>query len=260
MEEPPKIERLLSSRGITLSDASNILKSYVAIIDHHYGPPHNKPRSSTKDDDDGIDDDTTPSNNNNEGNNNNNPFDKQRSRRQDIAEEREEERLLARLNQLDPTKESSNSNHYRLGSSISEDVFERLRMIMESVSGEAEGRVVSAVGVYASSSMKGGEEQGGDDNDDEGGDDVLKGELDNDGQDEFMKELEEAERLETEQLQQEPKVEEQQNKQKQIDYEQKKKDKKAKKAAKKAKKEAKKKRKASSGGANEEKRIKVEED
>ena len=238
MEEPPKIERLISSRGITLSDASNILKSYVAIIDHG---PH-KPSSSTED---GID---TPSSSNNHGGD-----DTDKRSRQDIAEEREEERLLARLNQLDPKE----SNNHRLGS-ISEDVFERLRMIMESVSGEAEGRVVSAVGVYHASSKSKGGEQGGEN--DEGGDDIVKEELD-DGQDEFLKELQEAERLETEQLQ-EPKVEEEeqpQQQQQQIDYEQKKKDKKAKKAAKKAKKEAKK-RKASSGGANEEKRIKVEED
>ncbi len=227
MEEAPKIERLISSRGITLSDASKILKSYVAIIDHHDGP-HKLSSSSDGD---------APSSSNNGGDDTN------KRSRQDLAEEREEERLLARLNQLDP-KESN-----RLGS-ISEDVFERLRMIMESVVGEAEGRVVSAVGVYASKGEGGENDEG------------VKEELD-DGQDEFMRELEEAERLETEQLQ-EPREEEQpqqpqEPQQQQIDYEQKKKDKKAKKAAKKAKKEAKK-RKASCGGANEEKRIKVEED
>mmetsp|Transcript_17572 Transcript_17572/g.35087 ORF Transcript_17572/g.35087 Transcript_17572/m.35087 type:complete len:231 (-) Transcript_17572:192-884(-) len=228
MEEAPKIERLISSRGIALSDAANILKSYVAIIDHHHGP--RKPSSAddiAPSSDDGGDDDTN------------------KKSRQDLAEEKEEERLLARLGQLDP-KESLNN---RLGS-ISEDVYERLRMIMESVCGEAEGRVVSAVGVYASAKAveQSGEEGGG-----------VNEEVDN-GEDEFMKELEEAERLETDQLQ-EPKEEEEQpqQQQQQIDYDQKKKDKKEKKAAKKAKKEAKK-RKASSGGANEEKRIKVEED
>mmetsp|Transcript_17571 Transcript_17571/g.35086 ORF Transcript_17571/g.35086 Transcript_17571/m.35086 type:complete len:227 (-) Transcript_17571:195-875(-) len=224
MEEAPKIERLISSRGIALSDAANILKSYVAIIDHHHGP--RKPSSAddiAPSSDDGGDDDTN------------------KKSRQDLAEEKEEERLLARLGQLDP-KESLNN---RLGS-ISEDVYERLRMIMESVCGEAEGRVVSAVGVYASAKTV--EQSGG-----EGG--GVNEEVDN-GEDEFMKELEEAERLEADQLQ-EPREEEEQPQQ--IDYDQKKKDKKAKKAAKKAKKEAKK-RKASSGGANEEKRIKVEED
>ena len=228
MEEAPKIERLISSRGIALSDAANILKSYVAIIDHHHGP--RKPSSAddiAPSSDDGGDDDTN------------------KKSRQDLAEEKEEERLLARLGQLDP-KESLNN---RLGS-ISEDVYERLRMIMESVCGEAEGRVVSAVGVYASAKAveQSSEEGGG-----------VNEEVDN-GEDEFMKELEEAERLETDQLQ-EPKEEEEQpqQQQQQIDYDQKKKDKKTKKAAKKAKKEAKK-RKASSGGANEEKRIKVEED
>mmetsp|Transcript_21042 Transcript_21042/g.34493 ORF Transcript_21042/g.34493 Transcript_21042/m.34493 type:complete len:246 (+) Transcript_21042:97-834(+) len=243
MEEPPKIDRLLSSHGITLSNASNTLKAYVSMIDHHHGP-RQPPSSSTP-----ID---APSSSFDNGGN-----DTRISQQQDsaAAEEREEERLLARLNQLDPTVTNN-----RLGS-ISEDVYERLRMIMESVSAEAEGRVVSAVGVYASS--KNVVEQSGSENY-EGGEDVMKEEL----EDEFMKELEEAERLEmdyqVQQQQQQPKVEQdqpQQEQQQKIDYEQKKKDKKAKKAAKKAKKDAKK-RKASSGGgdANEEKRIKVEED
>ena len=246
MEEPPKIERLLSSRGISLSNAANILKSYVSIIDHHsHHHPVDPSSSSSSSANNGGQEDTL----------------KSQQQQQDIAEEKEEERLLARLNQLDPT---SNTNN-RLGGSISEDVYERLRMIMESVVAESEGRVVSAVGVYAKS-KKGAD--GGNNNNEEGGEgEMMEGE--NDGQDEFMKELEEAERLETEYNQkvEEPKIEEdepqqEQQEQQKIDYEQKKKDKKAKKAAKKAKKEAKK-RKASSGGgdgANEEKRVKVEED
>ena len=242
MEEPPKVERLLSSRGISLSNAANILKSYVSIIDQHHGPI------------------VDPSSSSSASNIGQNDTLKSQQQQQDIAAEKEEERLLARLNQLDPTINNTNN---RLGGSISEDVYERLRMIMESVVAEAEGRVVSAVGVYAKSKVVA---DGG--NNEEGGEGVMEGEVEN-GQDEFMKELEEAERLETEYQEVQPKIEEeeaqqeqQQQKQQKIDYEQKKKDKKAKKAAKKAKKEAKK-RKASSGGgdgANEEKRVKVEED
>ena len=249
MEEPPKVERLLSSRGISLSNAANILKSYVSIIDEHHGPVVDPSSSSPA---------------NNIGQNDTLKSQQQQQQQDDIAEEKEEERLLARRNQLDPT--TSNTNN-RLGGSISEDVYERLRMIMESVVAESEGRVVSAVGVYAKSKEADGNLN------EEGGDGVMEGEVENNGQeDEFMKELEEAERLETEYNQEaeehqkveQPKIEEEepQQQQQKIDYEQKKKDKKAKKAAKKAKKEAKK-RKASSGGgdgANEEKRVKVEED
>jgi hypothetical protein len=227
MEEPPKIERLISSRGIALSDAANILKSYVAIIDHLHAPP----RKQLSADDAAF---PSSSDNNMYGGDDTN-----KKSRQELAEEKEEERLLAKLNQLDP-KESSNN---RLGL-ISDDVYERLQMIMESLCGEAEGRMVSAVGAYGSS--KAVEQSGADEV-------AVKEEFDS-GEDEFMKELEEAERLETDQQQQQ-----QQQQPNQTDYEQKKKDKKAKKAAKKAKKEAKK-RKASSGGANEEKRIKVEEE
>lgn len=240
MEEPPKVERLLSSRGISLSNAASILKSYVSIIDQHHGP---------------VDPSSSSSANNVRQN------DTLKSQQDDIAaEEKEEERLLARLNQLDP---AINNNNRLLGGSISEDVYERLRMIMESVVAESEGRVVSAVGVYAKSKKAAADN--GNNNNEEGGEGVMmEGEMENNGQDEFMKELEEAERLETEYNQEveqeQPKIEEEEPQQQQkIDYEQKKKDKKAKKAAKKAKKEAKK-RKASSGGDNEEKRVKVEED
>ena len=248
MEEPPKVERLLSSRGISLSNAASILKSYVSIIDQHHGPVVDPSSSSSSSANNGGQDDTLKS---------------QQQQQQDIAaEEKEEERLLARLNQLDPTINNTNN---RLGGSISEDVYERLRMIMESVVAESEGRVVSAVGVYAKSKKV--DDGSNNNNNEEGGEGMMmEGEMENNGQDEFMKELEEAERLETEynnqevEGQQQPKIEEEEPQQQQkIDYEQKKKDKKAKKAAKKAKKEAKK-RKASSGGDNEEKRVKVEED
>ena len=258
MEESPKIERLISSHGITLSDAANILKSYLTIIDDHHGP--RKPKPSTAADDGTDAAGIAPSSLLNGGDDDDDHDANKKSRQQDVvaaAEETEEERLLARLNQLDP-KESSNNN--RLGS-ISEDVYERLQMIMESVCGEVEGRVVSAAGVYASSSSssKGvvDEQSGGDD--DEGAV-VVKEEQEVDadyGEDEFTKELEEAEqRLETDQHEEEQQRAQPQQK---LGYEQKKKDKKAKKAAKKAKKEAKK-RKAGSVGATEEKRIKVEEE
>lgn len=200
MEEPPKIERLLSSRGIALKDAANILKSYVEAIDH----VPRKPVDITT---------VHPSTSDDQGSDGNQ---KNKTSRQDIEEERETERLLVEINQLDPKK-----------SSISDDVYERLQMIMKSMVGEAEGRPVSAVGVYVAA--KAAEKSGSIDDNNEGDGGAVQ-QLGNNEEDDFVKELEEAARLEMGHTQQ----------QQQDEYEKKKKDKKAKKAAKKAKKEAKK--------------------
>ena len=261
MEEPPKIEHLLSSRGISLSDAATILKSYVAIIDKHHAPRQPATASAAASSNNDANNDNTNKNTDNDNNNNGQSRpDKELTSR----EEQEEERLLAKLNQLDPINESSTTRG-GIGT-ISEDVQERLHLIMKSVCGEAEGCVVSAVGVYhhGDSSSKS---------------DVVET-MDN-GQtttsieeQDFRKELEEAEQQqlqlqleqsvpvekgEDEMQQQEQQQEQQRQQSVEVDYEQKKKDKKAKKAAKKAKK----KRRASDGGGgavgNDEKRIKAEE-
>jgi hypothetical protein len=258
MEEAPKIERLITSRGITLSDAASILSSYVAIIDSAASPHKMTSPAFDHNDNDASTPDTNQANNHSTELGILSP-----RQRQEQNEERETGRLLAKLNQLDPA--SSNNLRY-FGGSISDDVYERLHMIMKSMVGEAEGKPVSAVKVYNNSN-----------NNDDGDNNVVSSEAadaekeqngeqleENHGEDAFMKELEEAEqqRLLVEATDDDDKSPEEDTSQsmQQVDYEQKKKDKKAKKAAKKAKKEAKK-RKASVGGATDEKkRMKVEED
>src|SRR5210317_875510 len=122
MEEAPKIERLITSRGITLSDAASILSSYVAIIDSAASPHKTSPA---------FDDASTPDTN--QANNHSTELGILSSRqRQEQNEEREAGRLLAKLNQLDPA--SSNNRYF--GGSISDDVYERLHMIMKSMVGE----------------------------------------------------------------------------------------------------------------------------
>ena len=253
MEEAPKIERLITSRGITLSDAASILSSYVAMIDSAASPHKTSPAF-----DDASTPDTDQANNHSTELGILSP-----QQRQEQNEEREAGRLLAKLNQLDPA--SSNNRYF--GGSISDDVYERLHMIMKSMVGEAEGKPVSAVKVYNNKN-----------NDDDGDNNVVSSEAadaekeqsgeqleENHGEDAFMKELEEAEQQQllvepTDDDDKSPEEDTLQSDMQQVDYEQKKKDKKAKKAAKKAKKEAKK-RKASIGGATDEKkRIKVEAD
>jgi hypothetical protein len=252
MEEAPKIERLITSRGITLSDAASILSSYVAIIDSAASP--HKMTSPTFDHNDN--DASTPDTN--QANNHSTELGILSPRqRQELNEERETGRLLAKLNQLDPA--SSNNRYF--GGSISDDVYERLHMIMKSMVGEAEGKPVSAVKVYNNSNNNDGDNnvvssEAADAEKEQSGEQPEE----NHGEDAFMKELEEAEqqqRLLVEPTDDDDKLQEAVQ---QVDYEQKKKDKKAKKAAKKAKKEAKK-RKVSVGGATDEKkRMKVGED
>lgn len=252
MEEAPKIERLITSRGITLSDAASILSSYVAMIDSDASPHKTSPAF-----DDASTPDTDQANNHSTGLGILSP-----RQRQEQNEEREAGRLLAKLNQLDPA--SSNNRYF--GGSISDDVYERLHMIMKSMVGEAEGKPVSAVKLYNNSNNNDGDNnvvssEAADGEKEQNGEQLEE----NHGEDAFMKELEEAEQQRllvepTDDDDKSPEEDTSQSDMQQVDYEQKKKDKKAKKAAKKAKKEAKK-RKASIGGATDEKkRIKVEAD
>lgn len=232
MEEAPKIERLITSRGITLSDAASILSSYVAIIDSAASPHKTSPA---------FDDASTPDTN--QANNHSTELGILSPRqRQEQNEEREAGRLLAKLNQLDPA--SSNNRYF--GGSISDDVYERLHMIMKSMVGEAEGKPVSAVKVYNNSNNNDGDNNNVVSSEAAGAEKEQSGEQleESHGEDAFMKELEEAEqqRLLVEPTDDDDKSPEEETSQsiQQVDYEQKKKDKKAKKAAKKAKKDAKK--------------------
>ena len=214
MEEPPKIERILSSRGVSLSDAASLLKSFLSNIDQYHG----------RHDDEGGDLDDA--------------LDGGGRRREELAyeddnvegrgkrgggprkswHEREEEALIAQMDQL--------ANGGNSASGISDDVLERLRVITGSICAEVEGRPLSASGMMTSASRKDGatdafkeEEEG----DDIGADDFLA--VSGGGGDSLARE----ERRRQQQQQQQQKKD-------------KKKEKKAKKAAKKAKKDAKSKR------------------
>mmetsp|Transcript_47035 Transcript_47035/g.99967 ORF Transcript_47035/g.99967 Transcript_47035/m.99967 type:complete len:202 (+) Transcript_47035:168-773(+) len=201
MEEPPKIERIISSRGVSLADTAVILKSYLSGIDRYH---HHDSRPTTT-----SEQEETTSNENGEET-------PRQSRR-----EREEEALIAQMDQLVNEKSSEGM--------ISDDVYERLKMISESISAEVEGRPWSASGHAAAPGKP--RETGNDDERDEGASD-------------FLADLEDAERLEAkelerQQVQQQPEQRRQQPPRSDKSKRDRKKEKKAKKAAKKAKKEAK---------------------
>ena len=140
---------------------------------------------------------------------------------------------------------------------ISDDVFERLRMITESICAEVDGRKLPSVsgGGAAAASRKGDatEEYN-----------AFEGETslnDGEGADEFLAELEEAERLDQKQEEQEEQEPHQQKQKVDQTKRDKKKEKKAKKLAKKAKKEAKRKAKEMENvgaGNTDRKRVKAE--
>eukprot|EP01082_Thalassiosira_pseudonana_P004368 g4019.t1 g4019 contig15:163675-164340(+) len=220
MEEPPRIEKILSSQGVSLSDTAMILQAYLATIDHHH---HRHPSEQpAHDDDDDNDDDTV----------------KPRKSRQEM----QEEALLKQMDQL--SKKSSGM--------VSDDIYERLKMIRDSICGEVNG--VPLMPSAARTAME--QSQGADDNSDDGAARAA-----NNGAEDFLAELEEADRLTsgegdeqtTTQQQQPPQVKDQSRKDK-------KKEKKEKKAAKKLKKESKRKaRESLESNGDGMKRVKLED-
>jgi len=199
MEEAPKIERVVASQGISISDTAKILTSYLSKVNHHtQGINFNE---TSKDDNANLDYD--------EDANNKSPIRKSK-------QEREEDALIAQMDQLANSKSSG---------MISDDIYERLKQITQSITAEVEGRTISACGL---------------DNDNkeqnEGSDDNVN-ETTDDGANDFRAGLEQLD-----------KQNKQQQEQQQADttpksHREKKKAKKDKKAAKKAKKEAKRKAK-----------------
>jgi len=211
MEEPPKIERILSSRGVSLSDAASLLKSFLSNIDQYHG--HHDEEGGALDGGGGrrrqeelaYENDT-----NVEG----------RVKREGGGprkswQEREEEALIAQMDHL--------ANDGYSASGVSDDVLERLRMITQSLCAEVEGKPLSASGMMMTSASR----------KDDAADDAMmrrfkeEGEGDDVGADDFIAESDARE--EGRRQQHQPKKD-------------KKKEKKAKKAAKKAKKDAKRKR------------------
>lgn len=214
MEEPPKIERIVSSQGVSLSDTATILKAYLANIDQHH---HHQPADSNVApyEEEGDEEDITNNNTDNKSKTNNTTPRKSR-------QEREEEALIAQMDQL---VNNNNTNKSKSGSMISDDVYERLKMITQSICAEVEGKPIRSAREFDNQVEMKEEEQSS-----------L-----NNGANDFLAELEETERL--------AKEEEGEEQQKQqptpaiLTHRDKKKEKKAKKSAKKAKKEAKRKAK-----------------
>mmetsp|Transcript_28759 Transcript_28759/g.61331 ORF Transcript_28759/g.61331 Transcript_28759/m.61331 type:complete len:225 (-) Transcript_28759:146-820(-) len=211
MEEPPKIERIVSSKGISLSDTATILKAYLSNIDqhHHEVPPLDKDNEDEQD--------ATTSNEDNDKNKT------PRKSRHDW----EEEALIAQMDALVNNKSSSGM--------MSDDVYERLKMITKSICAEVDGVPLSASGMTAAAAAA---SEKSSDTDKQQSTEVkveVEEQIDDNGAFDFLAELEEAERVEQQQHQ----VGESKR--------DKKKEKKAKKSAKKAKKDAKRKAKEMEG-------------
>ncbi|KAL9188373.1 hypothetical protein ACHAXT_006751 [Thalassiosira profunda] len=217
MEEPPKIERIVASRGVSLSDTASILKRYISTIDQH----HLHHEAATPADDD-LDDDLDEAISNAIDAETATPTRKSR-------QELEEERLIAQMDRLADTNKTT----------ISDDVYERLKMITDSICAEVEGKPLSASAAKKRAAKKRAVKM------EEGAQDVNIDE----GAEEFLADLEEVERAE-----EEAETPQQTPTQTKRD---KKKEKKAKKAAKKAKKEAKRKAKELEGQSSA-KKVKVE--
>lgn len=259
MEEPPRIDRIISSQGVSLVDAASLLKSFLLDIDQYHGHHHHHRRDGDGGRDIGdsllSSDETraderrpTTSANNNDGGTGTGLNDNAVRR---TWQEREEEALIAQMDQLAAGNNSATG--------VSDDVLERLGMITRSICAEVEGRPLSASGVLMTSgiSNKDGyestreiEEMGGR-NDDIGDDDFLAG-------------SEEAEGSAPEERRRQKRQQQHQQRPREEDMvvntnKDKKKEKKAKKAAKKAKKDAKRKAKelGDSHEKNDSKRVKL---
>lgn len=233
MEEPPRIEKVTSSRGISLSDAGSILQSFIDTLDndhdgttssHHDNPPSTPAVTATSSTANNAN--TTP-----------------RKTRQEI----EEEAILKQFDLL-AAKPSG---------LVSDDTHERLKLIRDSILGEVTGKivlpssVVKKIGDDVDATTTNGNSRGENTPSDENGTNNVK-EEEEDGQ-QFTNELNEAE-------------EELQRQEDEMKRREAKRAKKEKKSAKKARKEARRESKrrgmemSDGGGGGSNKRIKLEED
>jgi len=200
MEEAPTIERVVASQGISISDTAKILTSYLSKVNHHHHQSINFNETS-KDDNTNLDYD--------EDANNKSPIRKSK-------QEREEDALIAQMDQLANSKSSV----------ISDDIYERLQQITQSITAEVEGRTISACGLDKNKEQNEGSDDNVNDTTDHVANDFQAGQLEK----------------HTKQ-QQEVQVQQQQTNTTPKSHREKKKAKKDKKAAKRAKKEAKRKAK-----------------
>jgi hypothetical protein len=144
MEEPPKVERIVSSKGVSIADAASLLKSFLSKIDQYDGNHHHDTREN---DDDFF-------------HNNDGLFGLESRKDNTVAatatatstatprkswEEREEEALIAQMDKL------ANANNNSSG--ISDDVLERLRMITKSICAEVDGKHLSASGMLMNAAV-----------------------------------------------------------------------------------------------------------
>ena len=149
MEEPPKVERIVSSRGVSIADAASMLKSFLSKIDqyddnHHY---YERENDNVHDEDlfynvvaDAAATTTPPSTSTTPRYENGSKSPTRKS-----WEEREEEALIAQMDKL------ANANNSTSG--ISDDVLERLRMITKSICAEVDGKHLSASGMLMNASV-----------------------------------------------------------------------------------------------------------
>ena len=144
MEEPPKVERIVSSKGVSIADAASLLKSFLSKIDQYDGNHHHDTRENDDDffhTNDGL-------------------FGLESRKDNTVAatatatstttprkswEEREEEALIAQMDKL------ANANNNSSG--ISDDVLERLRMITKSICAEVDGKHLSASGMLMNAAV-----------------------------------------------------------------------------------------------------------
>ncbi|KAL3803126.1 hypothetical protein HJC23_003401 [Cyclotella cryptica] len=223
MEEPPRIEHIVSSRGISISDTASILQAFLATLDNNHVAPQDRGEAMN----------VTSSN---DHNNWNTP----RKSRQ----EKEEESILKQFDLISKQFES------RL---VSDDTYERLKLIRDSLVGESTGRPVLPSEVVKSTQRDDAETNNGDGahNDNTESQEII------DGTQQFIAELYEAEQDLDGQITRELEEGERRREAKKA--------KKEKKAAKKARKEAKKERRekrkaeSASGDGGGKKRVKIEE-
>ena len=153
MEEPPKVERIVSSRGVSIADAASMLKSFLSKIDQYDDNHQYYERENNVHDEDlfyNVVADATattpPSTSTTPRYDNGSKSPPRKS-----WEEREEEALIAQMDKL------ANANNSTSG--ISDDVLERLRMITKSICAEVDGKHLSESGMLmnaavAASSMR----------------------------------------------------------------------------------------------------------
>jgi hypothetical protein len=220
MEEPPRIEKVTSSRGVSLSDTATILQSFIDTLDNDHGTPSHDGTTKTSA--------VAAAAANGSAGKCNTP----RKTRQELEEE-------SILKQFDLLSKQINSGL------VTDDTYERLKLIRDSMAGEVCGKPLLPSQVKKV-------------DDDDAAADFAENEVGGDYNDAPIKEEEENIDESQQFINELNKVEDDLIRQE--EDERRKKAKKAKKEKKKAKKEAKREKRRASreSNGNSEKRIKVE--